>query len=241
MIRIAVCDDIPFHADTLAKGIACWQEKRRAAIQIMKFYSGEDLLFEMECSGDFSAVFLDIQLSGISGIETAMQIREQSRLVQIVFVSLYDTYFKRLHALCWPVLFLEKPVNTKNLYRLLDQIHAGYQSRNIPFQFHSNHHSYNINLHKVLYFVSDIRIVRAIYEDGSEHKMYSKLDDVERALQCSPNFFIRIHQSYLVNSSKIMEFHRRMVILGENVNLPVSRGRKGAIIQLQMNHFAKKC
>lgn len=239
MLRIGICDDMPFHADVLANGIAGWQQERNVAAQVITFQSGEELLFEIESSGDFSAVFLDIQLNGISGIETAMKIRKQNRLVSIVFVSLYDTHYREMHDLAWPILFLEKPFPQGKLYLYLDQIVVEYQDKNRCFYFNFNHRSYTIDLHKVLYFVSDGRVVTAVLEEGITHKMYHKLDDIQQVLEYYQNLFIRIHQSYLVNTSKIMRFHRRMVTLCDQNDLPVSRGRKHVIIQLQMNVLTK--
>lgn len=239
MLRIGVCDDIPVHADILENGIACWRQERQIAAQIIKFQSGEELLFEIESTGDLSAVFLDIHLSGISGIETAVKIRDQNRLVSVVFVSSYESYFREMYELGWPILFLEKPIQKEKLYQRLDQIVVEYQDINKCFQFQSNHRSYTIDLHKVLYFVSDGRTVTVVLEEGIEHRMYQKLNDIERILKYYQNFFIRIHQSYLVNTSKIMMFHRREVTLCGKISLPVSRTRKPAIIQLQMGILTK--
>lgn len=239
MLRIGVCDDMPFHANTLAEGIACWQRERNVVAQVITFQSGEDLLCEIESSGDFSAVFLDIRLNGMSGIETAIKIRKQSRLVSIVFVSLYDTYYREMHNLAWPILFLEKPFSQNKLYQYLDQIVIQYLDINKCFHFTFNHRSYTIDLHKVLYFASDRRVVTAVLEEGIKHKMYHKLDYIEHVLKYYQNFFIRIHQSYLVNTSKIMKFHRRMVTLCDKNDLPVSRGRKNAVIRLQMEILTK--
>ena len=47
MIRIGICYDVPFYADSLAKGITHWQKEQKIMTQILKFQSGEDLLFEI--------------------------------------------------------------------------------------------------------------------------------------------------------------------------------------------------
>lgn len=239
MLRIGVCDDMPFHANILAEGITQWQQERKIAAQVFTFRSGEELLWEIENSGDFSAVFLDICLDGISGIETAAKIRDQSPLASVVFVSLYETYYREVHELGWPILFLSKPIQKVKLYQHLDQIVKEYQDVNKCFYFRYNHHVYHIDLHAVLYFASDGRIVTAVLENDTKHKMYHKLDRIERTLNYYENFFIRIHQSYLVNTSKIMRFHRKMVTLYNEENLPVSRARKRAIIQFQMSLLTK--
>ena len=240
MIRIGICDDVPFYADSLAKGITHWQKEQKIMTQILKFQSGEDLLFEIECSGHFSVIFLDIQLTGLSGIETALQIRKQYHLINIVFISLYNLC-QEIHGQCWwPILYLEKPFNQEKLYHLLNHVHKEYQSINLPFQFQSNHWLHSVNLHEVLYFSSDVRVVKIILEDGSEHKMYHKLSDIEEKLQYPQNIFLRIHQSYLVSSRKIIKFHRRAVTLVGDIELPVSKSRKDAIIQFQMDAYAEK-
>ena len=77
--------------------------------------------------------------------------------------------------------------------------------------------------------------MKAVLEDGIEHKMYHKLDDIDHILQYYKDFFTRIHKSYLVNTTKIMRFPRKEVTLFNEISLPVSRCRKNAIVQLQMN------
>lgn len=235
MLRIGICDDIPFHADMLADHIRCWQQERQLAVQIIKFRSGEDLLFEIECTGDLSAVFLDIRLNGISGIETAIKVKSQNRLISVVFISSYENYYQEMHGLDWPILFLEKPFQKEKVDQCLNQFLKEYLDINKCFHFQSNHRTYTIDLHKVLYFSSEGRIVRAVLEDGIEYKMYYKLDDIDQVLQYYQDFFTRIHKSYLVNTTKIMRFHRKEVTLFNEISLPVSRCRKNAIIQLQMN------
>ena len=64
MLRIAVCDDIPRYTEDLANIIGSWSDVRGIHVQLKKFVSGEDLLFDLECAGDFAAVFMDIKLSG---------------------------------------------------------------------------------------------------------------------------------------------------------------------------------
>lgn len=237
-MRIAVCDDIQFHAERLAGYIADWAWEHRIAAQIMKFQSGEEILFEIENSGDFAAVFLDIKLTGMDGVETAARIREQNRFVSIVFVSQYDAYYGKVLKDGYPVLFLDKPVVREEAFQRLDWVMEQQRYIFESFQFRYNHHTYTISLHEVLYFVSEGRTVRILLETGKEYRVYDKLDDIEGMLRFYRNPFVRIHQSYLVNGFQIEKCHCRMVMLRNNDSLPVSRGRKEDLMQFHMQHLA---
>ena len=239
MIRIAVCDDIQFHAEKLVGYIADWAKERRIRTQVMRFQSGEELLFEIENSGDFTAAFLDIKLTGIDGIETAARIREQNRFTNVVFVSQYDTFYKKMFRERFPVLFLDKPVSKGALFQILDQVMEQQRYIYESFQFRYNHRTYTINLHEVMYFVSERRTVRILLETGKEYRLYDKLDDIEGMLRFYRNPFVRIHQSYLVNGLQIEKYHCRMVMLRNNDSLPVSRGRNADLMQFHMQHLAK--
>ncbi|MDO4304314.1 MAG: LytTR family DNA-binding domain-containing protein [Bacillota bacterium] len=239
MLRIAVCDDVPLHMERLAEYMQCWSKNRGMPIQVMKFQSGEEILFEIENSGDFTAVFLDIELSGMNGMETAVKIRKQNRLVSVVFVSQYDIYFREIFSL-YPVQFMEKPVSRGKVFFILDQILEEHRYVYESFQFQYKHRAYNINLHEVLYFVSERRTVKILLETGAEYCVYDKLDDIEKMLECYRAPFIRIHQSYLVNGRQIEQYHRRMVMLRNKASLPVSRGRKNAVIQFHMDYLSKR-
>ena len=153
MLRIAVCDDIPRYTEDLANIIGSWSDVRGIHVQLKKFVSGEDLLFDLECAGDFAAVFMDIKLSGIDGAETAVRIRRQSSVVSIVFVSGYERCLKQMCRI-YPFLYMEKPVSRKRAYEILDQIMEDHKVKYESYIFKYKHSTFNITLGEVLYFAS---------------------------------------------------------------------------------------
>lgn len=79
MLKIAICDDEPAFAIQLG-------DKIREAIpdcEIQTFFSGGELLR----GGRFDICFLDIQMEGINGIETARKLREKDEESIIVFIT----------------------------------------------------------------------------------------------------------------------------------------------------------
>ena len=84
-LRIAVCDD---------------EEKERASLRqllVMElnvahvdcYASGDDLL---EAGKSYNLIFLDIEMPGTSGMETARRLRRDKRSDLLVFLTAYDRY-----------------------------------------------------------------------------------------------------------------------------------------------------
>ena len=94
MLRIAVCDDILVFVEKMAEYIEMWAGEQHLNVQIKRFASGEDVIFEQEDMGDFAAIFMDIELSGMNGMEAVTKIREKNSLVSIVFVTQYEEYLR---------------------------------------------------------------------------------------------------------------------------------------------------
>lgn len=109
MLRIAVCDDIPFCAERLAGSIAAWSGERRAMIQIMKFQSGEEILFEIENSGDFTAVFLDVELNGIAALKQQKEYGSKTALPALCLCLSMTAILNKCFATCIRCSFWKSP------------------------------------------------------------------------------------------------------------------------------------
>ncbi len=236
MLRIAVCDDIPVFVEELAKYIEMWAKVRQIDVRIQKFSSGEDVLFEQEEEGDFAAIFMDIELSGINGMEAAVRIREKNNLVSVVFVSQYEQYFKQAVQI-YPSQYVEKPIYRQKIFEVLDQIMKEQKSVYETFTFRYNRAYINITLGEVLYFVSEKRRVRVLMENGEKYVFYERLNEVEREVTGANSFFCRIHQSYLINGRLVKEFHPGYVIMRNNDRLPISRFRRDKVRDFRMSMF----
>ncbi len=240
MLRIAVCDDVPMYVEILAEEIGAWADRRHFNVQLEKLASGEEVLFEQETAGDFTAVFMDIELDGIDGMETAMKLRERNRMVSIVFVSQYEQYFKQMFQV-YPFQYIEKPVSRQKVSEVLDQIVEEHRLFYESFFFKYNRRSFNIALGEVLYFASEKRVIKILMEKNKQYVFYEKLDDLEKMLADYNNRFIRIHKSYLVNGRQIEQYLPGHVMMRNGDMLPVSRDKKGRIMEFYMDFLAEEC
>lgn len=101
--KIAICDDEEIITDIIAEKIT----KRGNAYEIYRFSSGEQLL---ETVADYHILFLDIEMSGVDGIQTAFKLREKNYDGLIIFLTSHTEFMPdafKVNAF----RFLSKPID----------------------------------------------------------------------------------------------------------------------------------
>lgn len=90
-MKIAVVDDFQKDRDTLAFWIEEYMKEKKVDGTLISYPGGEELLEDFS-SGKFQAVFLDIYMNGINGMETARRIRKMDQECLIVFSTSSEQY-----------------------------------------------------------------------------------------------------------------------------------------------------
>ena len=90
--HFAVCDDRPEDARLVASLAAQWARRTGAEVELEVFPSAEAFLFRYQEKKDFDILLLDIEMTGMDGVELAKTVRQDSEAVQIVFITGYSDY-----------------------------------------------------------------------------------------------------------------------------------------------------
>ena len=163
-------------------------------------------------------LFLDIEMSGINGMETARRIREKNERLVLVFVTGYADYVfdgYTVNALDYVMKPCRDTRLREVLHRALAQLH-----RLAPdtFLIKNADGMFRIPKNKILYLKSDKRVVTLV-TDTQSYAYYGKLDEAERELG---DAFVRLHQRYLARAEAIERIEGSTAcIRGES--LPISR------------------
>ena len=110
---IAVCDDDETEVSFLRELIESYPKQK---LNADGYSSGEDLL---RTGNIYDLIFLDIDMKGIDGIETARRIRIHDRKVKIVYVTSYKEYAGKafsVHAFG----YLLKPVKQEKIWKQIE-------------------------------------------------------------------------------------------------------------------------
>ena len=112
-MKIAICDDEKKASEALLEILReCPESVEKTDV----YFSGEELLRAKE---QYDLLFLDIDMEGIDGIETARKIRLKDKKVKIVYVTAYSEYAGKafsVHAFG----YLLKPVKKEKVLRQVE-------------------------------------------------------------------------------------------------------------------------
>jgi len=192
-------------------------------------------------------LFLDIEMPTMDGFQFIQKLKNKD--FPVVITTAYNQY--AIKALKNEAIdYLLKPIDTDDLKDTIVKIKK-YNSKNytaerlekilLDFNFNSVHKKITFNTDGKLLFLESDEILYAesdgnystIYlVDGQKIVLTKKLKEVNELL---PNdSFFRIHNSYIINLTKIKEFLKTdgYVVLQSNHKIPVSRQKKSDFLDL---------
>lgn len=221
MLRIGICDDETNARDGLRFALERVLVEGQEEI-IYEFTSGESAAgWLRNHQGEMDLLFLDVEMKGMNGMETARKIREYNRELLLVFVTGYSEYVfegYQVNALDYVI----KPADDARLRSILGRVRGLLErERTQMFLLHNTEGSYRFPYRNIDYFYSERR-KSILVSDGKEYPFYGKLDEVSAQVG---DAFVRIHQRYLVNKERVEHIGKDEVSVGGKV-LPVSRSMK---------------
>ena len=229
-IRIAICDDntdYDYNA-RLERFIEEYISKEKiTGYEIVLCTSGLELIRKYD-HGLFDFIFLDIDMPGLDGFETAEHIRKIDRKVSIVFVTnmveqVYDSFKYGAKD------YLRKPVQQEKIDELMDRLleERDYNEKNSFYKINLKHGgSMVLYLPDVLYFESDGQYVRGT--TVKDHYTFSEnLNSVAAELESKG--FIRIHRSRLINKKHVFQIFGNHIVLKNSEEFSVSRTYRDAV------------
>lgn len=120
-IRIAIVEDETPHAQLLEQHIVSWGRDRNVGdISICRFDNAAAFLFDW-AEERYDMVFLDIQMPGINGMETARRIRETDKGVKLVFTTGITDYLQEGYEV-EAIRYLLKPIIREKVWECLDKL-----------------------------------------------------------------------------------------------------------------------
>ena len=219
MVRIGICDDTQETRFTLRASLERLLEGRAVEYQMYEFSSGDGLLAWFAKHGaELDLVFLDIEMPGTSGLDTARSLRRAGGPLQMVFVTGHPDYVFDGYTV-EALGYLLKPAKPQQLEDvLLRALAAMHRNADDVYLCANSEGMYRIPKRSILYFFSDKRRVTCVAKEG-RYTFYARLAQVEQEVGAG---FVRIHQRYLVNAAAVVHMDGSSATVGGET-LPVSR------------------
>jgi DNA-binding LytR/AlgR family response regulator len=234
LLRVLAVDDEPPALDELVFSLR--QHERIGCVTAASDATEALRLLQSE---DFDAVFLDIHMPGLNGMELAHLLQRFARQPVVVFVTAFDDHAVEAFDVK-AVDYLLKPLRAERLNEALakiDQARARVTAVSVPVPpaaaAPSNDRVIPVEVgnRTVLVKLSTISYVEAsgdyvrLYADGASYLLRASLSALEDEWVSAG--FVRIHRGYLVDLARVQELRTDSdggchVKLGDQ-ELPVSR------------------
>lgn len=224
MLDIAICDDDNSFAGGLEETLCRMEKTYGLKFEIDVYQDGCSLVKEVMSGKRYDIICMDIQMKEMDGVEAARQIRKLDRVVELIYVTSYDSYMKEVFEVT-PSGFIVKPLNQKEFETTFCRVMRTVIGQDAYYRFRYKKEEYKLLIRNILYFTSDLRKTY-IVEEGGRYMEYRKLNDISKNLGQENGRFVRIHKSYLVNYRHIVRFSYDTVKLSNGEVLPVSSHRK---------------
>lgn len=231
MYKIAVCDDEEAVSEQVKNLIAEWNP----AVDVVCFSSGEALLENYQ---SYEAVFLDIDMAGMNGIETGKAIRRLDKDTKIVYLTAYRDYVSGafgVHAF----QYLLKPVNKKAIWNVLEEIFRYMKSaeKKIILDFHTVDGALCLPVESIYFFEYENRKIR-IVTDKEQYYMADKIGNVAKRM--TEFGFSMPHQSFVVNMFHVKNVKNQQIFLDNGMEIPLSQKKQKTWKQELMGYLSQR-
>lgn len=211
-IKILICDDEPILCKKTQEVIKSIDPN----IDTDTCYLGESVI---DIADKYDIIFLDIDMPGMNGMETASLLRRRGVSSYIVFLTSHSEFMPEAFEVR-AYRFLTKPLDANKVSKMIDEIKLEMSSR----------HKVIIKTGDREYVLSSDEIVYlAAYGDGTYIYTTHDVIDSSKSLKhwaevLSDKQFFYVHKSYIVSYAYISELGKMSVKL-RNVKeeIPVSR------------------
>ncbi len=207
--------------------------KKNREIQLRTFSSGEELL---SYDGQIDILFLDIQMKGMDGIETARKLRDSKFRGFLIFITvLKEMVFQSFEVQAYD--YLVKPVEEKQFEKTMERLYTSMQNASEDSLLVQKGYEGRIIREEEIVFCEIID--RKIYlnlASGEVVDYYERIENLETKLG---SHFFRCHRSYLINLKHLKGYKNGTACMDNGKEIPVSRLRSrefsGVVLQYMKN------
>lgn len=206
-MKIAICDDEKDIGELLGNKILGMYPEAELSF----FQSGDELLAAKQ---DIDICFLDIQMQGINGMETARELRKKGHKMVLIFVTALEEYVFQAFDV-GALHYLVKPMDDEKLKEVLKKAVEQRQierreSTRPEEKYVMIHHSgihQKVLINTIVYAEVFNRkvVIHRQDENGKDDviEYYGKLSELEKAVG---DGFFRPHRAYLVNLKYVEKY-----------------------------------
>ncbi|MBO4911698.1 MAG: response regulator transcription factor [Butyrivibrio sp.] len=238
-MNIAIVDDLKADSDQLKSILTSYAYENSLDLSIEVFSGGEEFLSEYE-NYNYTLIFMDIYMNGITGIETARKIRETDTDTAIVFLTSSSEFMPEafsIHAYD----YISKPAEIGRLYKVMDDfLKKKTMAVDVPYLFFT----YEKDNVSVPY--SDIALIRSIghyneiiLKNQRTYKVRMTFASISDILSEDIRF-LPVMRGILVNMDYITSLKNGSCFIAGDIQTPITLKKEKQLEQIWKNYIFNK-
>lgn len=214
-MRIAICDDENIMHRALKEQLEAYARSRRIILLYDDYLNGLELI---KSKYEYDIIFMDYQMNGIDGLETARKLRKKKVNSAIIFLTSYpkivfDTFEVNAYR------FLLKPIDREKLFNAMDNYRKSIADSRYILIKNKNENT-RINIDDIIYIeAADKHCWIRTVNDSYLYK--NTLALIEK--QLPKDMFIRSHRTYLVGFKHIISHTTTEILFDNNEKAMISK------------------
>lgn len=206
-MKIAVCDDEKVFHKEITELMKQYRKKKKVEVYLDYYQRGSELISSVH---EYDVIFMDYQMEGLDGIETARKLRETNKDSIIIFISAYpavalDSFEVNTFR------FLTKPIDKNKLFKALDDYLMSIDYDNL-LVLKTHEGVWKIKMSDIIYAEADGKHT-CVRTANKTFDVHIHLKVIEAKLPRSK--FFRCHRAFVVGFSHIIN-HTNDEILFDN-------------------------
>lgn len=224
MVQIAFCDDCADEVSRI-RGLLDALFPFEGQYEVTVFTDADGLLSSPK--RPFDLLFLDVQMPGLDGYETARRIRETDQGTVLIFLTGVAAPTVEVFQVT-PFRYLMKQMGDATLQGELAAAFAEVSRKNQHVTIRSGGDLVRLNVASILYLAIAGREVE-LTADWGKQLLKARMSELYPLL--APHGFAYSHKSYLVSFSRILTLSSNTVIMENGDILPISQPKAKAFKQ----------
>jgi len=223
---IGVCDDQKEQIELINNYLMKFKEKFE-----IKFINTDDPLEFLSLLKEDKPdlVFLDIDMEKLDGIKLGKKIKKKYNDSVIIYITAYEKFaleafkVRAFH-------YLIKPVTAEKIREVFKEAVSLLKKENRENKYYAvkKKGEYIYLDYEDIYYFEKVRHKIKVCTVKEDILFYGTFKKLQRKIDM--DYFIRCHQGYIVNISKIKAYRKQMLTLKENLKkIPVSRSHIGEV------------
>ena len=234
-MKLAIVEDEAAHGRLLEQYITEWGKQNDIPVSVKTYPSAESFLFVWE-DMPADAVFADIQMPGMDGMEMVRKLREKDAKVPVIFATGIADHMQEGYEV-EALNYLLKPLSAEKVSACLDKAFRRHEAAEF-LVVETLDGMRKLPLEAVNYCEAAGHNTELGLTDGEKLFCVSSLSELEREL--GEKGFVKCHRSYLCNISNLNRITTETLVFDDGTEIPVSRRLYKTVNKAFIDRFSRR-